>query len=38
MEAMIFGLVLFIGTAFHDDISELIRALADWIRSKSKRR
>ena len=38
MEAMIFGLVLFIGTAFHDDISELIRSIAAWLRSRSEKR
>jgi hypothetical protein len=38
MEAMLFGVILFIGTAYYDPISELIYALADWIRSKIQRR
>ena len=38
MIEMLFGVILFIGTAYYDTISELIYALADWIRSKIKRR
>ena len=38
MEAMLFGVILFIGTAYYDPISELIYALADWVRSRIKRK
>lgn len=35
---LLFGLLIFIGTAFHEPISDLLHAFADWVRSKSKRR
>jgi hypothetical protein len=38
MEDMLFGVILFIGTAYYDPISELIYALADWVRSRIKRK
>ena len=38
IEMFLLAVMLFIGTAFHQPISDLIYAIADWIRSKSKRR